>query len=72
MKVHSSGIGYGSECEFVYVDDEGNLIVACCIDFISCPISMRQIPYFLVSRSEDDAEFTEIDPDSLYDCLGEL
>ena len=72
MKVHSKGMGYGSDCEFVYVDDEGNFIVASCIDFIPCPVRFTNIPYFLIHRSEDDAEFTDIDPDTKYECLGEL
>lgn len=72
MKVHSDG-GYGENCEFVYIDEDDNLLTACVIDFIpdSCGLS-RNVPLYLINRSENEMLTTETDPDSSFECLGEL
>jgi hypothetical protein len=71
LKVHSNG-AYGTDSEFVYVDAEGNLLTACTIGFGSDPTGLLSVPEYIINKSEFEMEYTTVDPDSIYECLGEL
>ena len=72
MKVHSNG-GYGEYCQFVYMDEDGGLLTACTIDFVPDSRGFEHhVPLYLIFFANGDMSTSYDDPDTLYECLGEL
>lgn len=71
MKVHSKGL-IGEDCHFVYVNTNGDLLTAGFCGTIAAENGFGVVPMFIVYFSAHEVRFTTDDPDTNYECLGEI